>query len=374
MNKLISTYRPKIITEIRSFDNFLRKAINLKDCTLRNIDFSQFDIAWSNINIDNTLFIACVFKDKDLSYLVHQGAIILEEPENQPYQVYRQALYNYDELNTKVKGVTQDQMIYEHFDHFRDIRNINESLYQRIHDHAIDEALLDLLHEDEKRCVGFMGGHSIKRTDPIFWQCAELAWRVAKAGYFVVTGGGPGIMEAANMGAYFANYSLEDLHEAISYIEQSASYTDEKYEKRAQDIIQRFPDGKACLAIPTWFYGHEPSNAFSKYIAKYFSNAVREETLLAICLHGIIYCPGSAGTIQEVFADAAQNHYTTYNYTSPMIFFNKAYFTEKLPVKNLLNNLSKSKPYASYIHFTDDQLDVLEFIKKHPPLADKSGG
>ncbi len=178
-------------------------------------------------------------------------------------------------------------------------------------------------------------------------------------------------MEASNMGAYFSTYSLEDLEEAIQCIQKSPSYTDVSYEKLAQDIINKYPDGAESLAIPTWFYGHEPSNAFSKYIAKYFSNAVREDNLLAICLHGIIYCPGSAGTIQEVFTDAAQNHYSTYDYVSPMVFFGTNYFSEKLPAIQLLKKLSEKKTYSDYLFYSDDQLSIIDFLQVHLPLKTK---
>jgi hypothetical protein len=77
--------------------------------------------------------------------------------------------------------------------------------------------------------------------------------------------------------------------------------------------------GASSVGIPTWFYGHEPINVFPTHHAKYFSNSVREEGLLAIAKHGVIYAPGSAGTIQEIFQDAAQNHYGTYTEVSPMV-------------------------------------------------------
>ncbi len=370
-NKFQPTERPTQIHEIKSFRDFLAKAISLKNCTVRNIDFTQVDLQWDNIEIDHSTFIACRFKSDDIISLIRKGAFIFSEPKSLPYQVYRTSLYTYAELNRKVDNITVDLMIYEHFSTYRNIRNINESLWQKTHDHAIDEALLDLLQDSStgelRKCVGFMGGHGILRDSTEFWQCAELAWRVAKEGYFVITGGGPGIMEAANMGAYFSNYELEDLQEAIDYFKSAPTYTDDDYEQLAQNIIQKYPNGQENLAIPTWFYGHEPSNAFAPYIAKYFSNANREETLLAIAIHGVIYCPGSAGTIQEVFADAAQNHYTTYEYVSPMVFFGTNYYSQKLPVHDLLSNLSKGKAYENSIHFTDDQEEAVQFILDHPP-------
>ena len=81
------------------------------------------------------------------------------------------------------------------------------------------------------------------------------------------------------------------------------------------------------LGIPTWLYGHEPPNAFATAIAKYFANSVREDGLLAIAKAGVIYSPGSAGTIQEIFQDACQNHYITQGVASPMVFLGSAYWT-----------------------------------------------
>ncbi len=295
--------------------------------------------------------------------------MIFNEPHGLPYQVYRNSLYTYEELNKLDNGQTIDLSIYNHFSKYRNIRNINETLYQRSHDHAIDEALQDILETDnERKCLGFMGGHSVLRDSKEFKDAALLAYKLAKEGYFIITGGGPGIMEAANMGAYFANYKESELISSINYLAEQAHYTDEKYEAYAQNIIAKFPNGMESLSIPTWFYGHEPSNAFSLYIAKYFSNAVREETLLAICLHGIIFCPGSAGTIQEVFADAAQNHYVTYDFISPMVFYGEEYYNQKLPVMPLIKNLSKNKDYNNFILNTDDQEKILEFITNKPPI------
>jgi len=52
------------------------------------------------------------------------------------------------------------------------------------------------------RCITFFGSARVKENDPHY----ELARRTARAlverGYTVMTGGGPGIMEAANRGAY----------------------------------------------------------------------------------------------------------------------------------------------------------------------------
>jgi len=121
------------------------------------------------------------------------------------------------------------------------------------------------------------------------------------------------------------------------------------------------------MPIPTWLYGHEPPNAFATHIAKYFANSVREEGLITLARHGIVFSPGSAGTIQEIFQDATQNHYASLGDVSPMVFFNTEYWTEQKPVYPLLKQLAGGKDYDEFLTIVDTEEDVVSFIKAHPP-------
>ena len=78
-----------------------------------------------------------------------------------------------------------------------------DALAQRLHDHAIDDALGAHL-ADRADVVAVMGGHSMLRTDDAYAVVAELGRAMTREGWHVATGGGPGAMEAANLGAWLA--------------------------------------------------------------------------------------------------------------------------------------------------------------------------
>jgi predicted Rossmann-fold nucleotide-binding protein len=215
-----------------------------------------------------------------------------------------------------------------------------------------------------------MGGHSVSRDSDDFRRAVRTAKLLAEAGYFVVSGGGPGIMEAANLGAYLAGKEEAELNWVFERLAQAPLYSDPGFHEAALAVLDRYPDGTESLAIPTWFYGHEPSNLFATYIAKYFSNSIREDTLLAISLYGIVYAPGSAGTTQEIFQEAAQNHYTTFDYVSPMIFLGRHRYEVETLIYPLLRQLAYGKTYYDYLSVTDEPEEVVEFLRAHPPVKE----
>jgi predicted Rossmann-fold nucleotide-binding protein len=213
-----------------------------------------------------------------------------------------------------------------------------------------------------------MGGSSNKRSDPFYKKTAQTACLLTRKGFFVVSGGGPGMMEAANLGAYFAKYTEAELDAAIAILEKVDAYSDIKsWIGTALEVKSKFPNGCESLGIPTWFYGFEPTNMFATQVAKYFDNSIREGGLVQIGRRAVIFAPGSAGTRQEIFMDAAQNNYGTTGQYTPMIFLGKQQYAVDTPVYPLIQMLA-SGSYKDLLFIADEPGDIAAFIQGHAPV------
>ncbi|MDX5399381.1 MAG: LOG family protein, partial [Actinomycetes bacterium] len=121
----------------------------------------------------------------------------------------------------------------------------------------------------------------------------------------------------------------------------------------------RWPYGARSLGIPTWHYGHEPPNAFATDIAKYFRNAIREDTLLHLASAGIVFLTGGAGTVQEIFQDMCENHYADASSVSPMVLVGRGYWERTLPVWPALRALAQGRPVAAQVRLVDSVDDAV---------------
>ena len=354
------------ISSLEAFDRQVEIALTEAPLAIQGLDLRSRSDALQQNRWPQTVFLGCRLDEDSTAAVRASGATILPPFTGLPYNPYRGTLYTSAELRNGL-----DDAIYEHQVRWRKHppAPILEALAQRIHDHAIDDALQSFLSAHPK-VVAIMGGHSLTRDDSTYRTVAVTARALTRHGYLVVTGGGPGAMEAGNLGAWVSNHPDEALDNALVTLATAVDYSTPAYLEASAEVVSNYADGAASLAIPTWFYGHEPTNDFATAIAKYFSNSIREDGLLAIATHGVIYTPGAAGTVQEVFMDATQNHYNVFGVISPMVFVDSAYWADdRLAAPLLLRQLAGERPYADGIAVLDHPDDVVEFITAHPPIT-----
>ena len=291
-----------------------------------------------------------------------------------PFDTYPKKLYDckklydgYDYHDETTFANCYDTKVYQHYIS-RGKRGyaVKETLARALHDHFITHELYKMLDlYDEKDVIGIMGGHAKRRDEQGYRQIVFLSKELTEMGRLVVTGGGPGAMEAAHLGAWMAGRSEAETNEAVDMLMPSPTFRDEGWLRRSFEVMERFPlqSDYRSLAIPTYYYGHEPTAPFATDIAKYFDNSVREDGIVTIAKGGIIYTPGSAGTMQEIFQDAGQNHYESEGYASPMIFMGKDYYTHCMPAYTLLKELSDKGLFKNMLlTISDDNEEIIEAI------------
>ena len=214
-----------------------------------------------------------------------------------------------------------------------------------------------------------MGGHALERGSAGYADAARLGMAIG-AGHVVATGGGPGAMEAANLGGYLSGLADPPaaLDAALPLLARVPSYRPsvEAWVRAAFDVRALLPGGADSLGIPTWFYGHEPSNVMASLIAKYVRNAQREAILLEVCDAGIVFLPGAGGTVQEVFQDACENFYADESSVAPMVLVGRAYWTEDLPAWPLLRSLARGRPMEPHVHLVDDVDEAAALFEGQP--------
>lgn len=363
--KLGPTPRSLEVQDLASFDQLVAAgAVNAHGWHAQSLDLRGRSAALTSLDVAGAMFLGCTFDDGMEASLRSRGALIFPRLQGVPFNPYRSTLYTPAELYEGLAGAPYEDLPDARIYHWsiqpgREHR-VDATLASSLHDHAIGDALDELLRSGPwsgKHIVGVMGGHAAQRGSPGYASAARLGRLLVRDGHIVATGGGPGAMEAANLGAYLGRADDGRLDEALGLLSAVPGFRPSvsAWARAAVAVVERFPDGTPSLGIPTWFYGHEPPNYFATHIAKYFANSIREAVLLDLCQGGIIFLPGAAGTVQEIFQDACENYYGAREKVTPMVLVGTRYWTQDYPAWPLLEQLAAGREMEGRIFLVDTE-------------------
>ena len=348
--------------EVESLEHFdalvAQGARSMRGWHLQSIDLTGRSEALARLDPAGALFLGCAMDERAERLVRRRGGLVFPTLPDIAFDPYRGRLYSPDELYAGLDEggyeSTCDARIYAWARHEEAHHSVGATLASALHDHAITDALEELIHGRD--VVGIMGGHAVRRGEERFADAAWLGRTLTRAGLLVATGGGPGSMEAANLGAYLAHQDDDALAEALTILGRQPDFAHDVtgWAKAAFDVRSKWSDAYGhSLGVPTWHYGHEPPNAFASEVAKFFRNALREDVLLGRSNAGVAFLPGAAGTIQEIFTVATANYYADGPTGMPMVLVGRSYWTERFPAWQLLRELGNGRSMAAQLTIVD---------------------
>jgi predicted Rossmann-fold nucleotide-binding protein len=372
---------------------------------IQNVDLTKISERFAAVNLKDTSFLGCSLDAQLAQQANQQGAVVFADAGllPAPFRCFPSYLYDvkwlYSGFCPEAAGSwqnTPDAIGWRFFmkDSVEPNKlNSTQNFAARLYDTAMERAVARFLRDFARPAVAIMGGHDAKRGSAAYGQVVEIARALRRKHYLIITGGGPGLMEAGNLGAFLATLPDEALDVALAALPE-VDFKSHEWLASAAAVRAKFNGtwdapiggGQSSLAIPTWLYGHEPPNLFSSHIAKLFYNSLREDGLVTLATGGIIFGPGNAGTVQEIFQDLTQNYYRGKLSPTPMVFLEPDYWTRPCddpitlpPRKNrnkplvpLIRQLAAEKDFLSSILLSNDVGEVVKFLDR-APAAPKPG-
>ncbi len=360
------------IESLDELDDHLESRAPLRGLRLQRLDLTAYAERFADVSDLTGLVVLGGIVPPDVSdVLVRRGAIVFPGLGDAPIDPWRGLYFPedlYENLESGYSG-TPDARTYEWSLHARMQTDAYCTLITAIHDDSVTDHLDEVI--EGRSVVGVMGGHATLRGSSAYAAAARLGHQLAELGHVVASGGGPGAMEAAKLGAFCREEgelagAVDRLAEVPSFAPDTTGWARLAMRIR-HEILGGEPEVPAdvlgpsarSVGIPTWFYGHEPPNVFCDVVAKYFSNALREDGLLARSTGGVVILPGAAGTVQEIFQAVTPLYYTGEDGPiAPLVLVGREHWTERLPVWPLLRELARGRRMSEVIHLLDRPEEV----------------
>ena len=174
--------------------------------------------------------------------------------------------------------------------------------------------------------ITVFGSARFKKDHPFYLLAEQVGATIAKEGYTVVTGGGPGLMEAANKGAKEAGGHSVGCNIILPHEQGSNPYLDK---------------------VVTFYY--------------FF---VRKVMLIKYS-YAFVILPGGLGTMDEM-TEALTLIQTGKLYDFPLILVGKEYWKGLYDfIQNtMVANQTVSQEDLNFIHITDDPAEVARIIRR----------
>ena len=132
-----------------------------------------------------------------------------------------------------------------------------------------------------KRLVSIFGSARTKPEDPFYQDCVRLGELLTDNGYGILTGGGPGIMEAANRGAWNKNGDSIGLNIKLPMEQHPNPYQSEELEFR-YFFVRKVCFLKYSVAIAVYPGGFGTLDEFSEALTLIQTSKVRTIPLVAV--------------------------------------------------------------------------------------------
>ena len=174
-------------------------------------------------------------------------------------------------------------------------------------------------------CVTVFGSARSKEDNPYYGMAREVGRRLSEIGFAVMTGGGPGIMEAANRGASEAKGDNIGLNISLPFEQNDNPYITRRLSFEFHYFFMR----------KYWF----------SYLAK-----------------AIVVMPGGFGTLDEFMEVLTLVQTGKIKKHMPIVLFGKKFWSEALNLQALVDHGTVSKGDLDLFFSTDSVDEAFEFL------------